>query len=238
MKSDMGFLGKNGKKKMLLLLLAGVIVVSWISGVADYLTFDTVKEHRSALKDFVSNHYKLSVILFIAAFLSTALFLPGAVALTLAAGFLFGLVRGVVYVNVAATIGSVLAFLSSRYLIGRWIQERFALQLSRFNREIECHGQNYLLFLRIVPLFPFFVVNYISGITKITLGKFAWTTSLGLLPGSVLYAYAGRRLGEISRIQDLFSPEVVASLFLLGLFALLPVVVRLQRRGRAADGEQ
>jgi uncharacterized membrane protein YdjX (TVP38/TMEM64 family) len=238
MKSDIWFLGKNWKKIMILLLLAGVIVVSRMSGVTDYLTFDFVKEHRGALKDFVGNHYGLSVIIFMAAFLSTALFLPGAVALTLVSGFLFGVVEGVLYVNVAATTGSALAFLSSRYVIGRWIQERFAVQLRRFNREIECHGQNYLLFLRIVPLFPFFVVNYLSGITKISLGKFAWTTSLGLLPGSVLYAYAGRKLGEIARVQELFSPEVVASFLLLGLFALLPVVVRLRRRGRATDGEQ
>jgi uncharacterized membrane protein YdjX (TVP38/TMEM64 family) len=235
MKSDIWFLGKNWKKIMLLLLLAGVMVVSRISGVTDYMTFDAVKEHRSELKDFVNSHYVLSVIIFMGAFLSTALFLPGAVALTLVSGFLFGVVEGVVYVNVAAITGSALAFLSSRYLIGRWIQERFALQLRRFNREIESHGRNYLLFLRIVPLFPFFVVNYLSGITNISLGKFVWTTSLGLLPGSVLYAYAGRKLGEIARAQDLFSFEVVAAFFLLGLFALLPVVVRLRRRGRTPD---
>lgn len=234
MKNGFWFMGKNGGKVILLLLLVGVIVISRMSGVTDYLTFDAVKEHRGALKDFVSKYYGLSVIIYIAAFLSTSLFFPGAVALMLVSGFLFGVLQGVLYVNVAATSGAALAFLSSRYLIGRWIQERFASQLRSFNREIECHGRNYLLFLRIVPVFPFFVVNYLSGITKIPLGKFVWTTSLGLLPGSVLYAYAGRKLGEITQVQDLLSAQVVAAFFLLGLFALLPVAVRLRKRGTMA----
>jgi uncharacterized membrane protein YdjX (TVP38/TMEM64 family) len=228
----MQFFRKNRMKITLLLLLAGAVIASWISGVSDYLTFDAVKEHRSALKDFVSSHYGLSVIIFSALFLSTAFFLPGAIVLMIAAGFLFGVVKGVVYVNVAATTGAALAFLCSRYLIGKWIQERFSPHLRRFNREIGCHGQNYLLFLRIVPLFPFFVINYLSGITTITLRKFVWTTALGLLPASLLYAYTGRKLDEIVRVQDLFSPEIFATFFGLGLFALFPVFVRFRRRLR------
>lgn len=222
-------------KIVLLLLLTCAIIASRILGVTDYLDFDTVKEHRTALKDFVSNHYGPSVIIFIALFLSTAFFLPGAIVLMILGGFLFGVAWGVVYVNVAATAGAALAFLLSRYLIGRWIQEKFASQLRLFNREIMCHGQNYLLFLRIVPLFPFFAVNYLSGITTIPLKKFVWTTALGLLPASVLYTYTGRKLDEIVRIQDLFSSEVVATFVALGLFALLPVFVRLSRRLRKQD---
>ncbi|MBP1700312.1 MAG: associated Golgi protein-like protein [Deltaproteobacteria bacterium] len=217
----MDFFIKNWKKIALLLLLAVAVIVSRISGVTDYLTFDAVKEHRSALKEFVSNNYGLSVIIFLSLFLSTAFFLPGAIALMIVAGFLFGL------------------FLSSRYLIGNWIQERFALQLGSFNREIQCHGQNYLLFLRIVPLFPFFAVNYLCGITTIPLGKFVWTTALGLLPASVLYVYTGRKLGELVRMQDLFSAELVATFSALGLFALLPVFMRLRRRLRKGnEGQQ
>lgn len=217
---------------MLLLLLVGAVVVSRVSGVTEYLTFDTVKEHRAVLKEFVSSHYWFSVISFSALFLSTAFFLPGAIVLMIAAGFLFGVVEGVVYVNVAATTGAALAFLFSRYLIGNWIQKRFALQLRSFNREIQCHGQNYLLFLRIVPLFPFFAVNYLSGITEIPLGKFMWTTALGLLPASALYVYTGRKLNTLARAQDLFSAEVVVMLAVLGLFSLLPIVVRFLRRLR------
>jgi uncharacterized membrane protein YdjX (TVP38/TMEM64 family) len=139
-------------KIALLLLLACAIIVARISGVTDYLTFDAVKEHRTALKDFVSNHYGPSVIIFIALFLSTAFFLPGAIVLMILGGFLFGVVWGVDYVNVAATACSALAFLSSRYLIGNGFR-RDSPQLRLFNRK-SCHGQNYLLFLRIVPLFP------------------------------------------------------------------------------------
>lgn len=232
MRSYISFLAKNWRKVTLLLLFAGVMVLSRVSGLTDYLSFDAVKEHRDVMKDFVNNNYVLSVISFIILFLSTALFLPGAVILMLLSGFLFGVGEGVVYVNVAATAGSVLAFLSSRYLIGSWVQEKFPLQLTRFNREIEVHGQNYLFFLRIVPLFPFFAVNYLSGITKISPGKFIWTTLLGLLPCSVLYAYVGQKLGDIERAQDLFSPEAVTAFSLLGLFAILPVIVRFLKRGK------
>ncbi len=228
----MQFLRKNLLKVMLVLLLAGAVIVSRTSGLTDYLTFDAVKQHSSALKVFVSNHYAPSVIIFIALFLTTAFFLPGAIALMVLGGFLFGVIRGIVYVNIAATAGAALAFLSSRYLVGDWIQVRFAEQLRLFNREFMLHGQNYLLFLRIVPLFPFFAVNYLSGITTIPLNKFVWTTALGLLPASVLYTYVGRKLDEIVQIRDIFSPGVIATFSALGLFALLPVFVRLLRRLR------
>lgn len=235
MRNYIFFMAKNWRKVTLLLLLAGIVVFIRMSGLTDYLTFDAVREHRDVLKGFVDNNYVLSVIIFIILFLSTALLLPGAVALMLLSGFLFGVGEGVIYVNVAATAGSVLAFLSSRYLIGSWIQEKFTLQLRRFNKEIEGHGQNYLLFLRIVPLFPFFAVNYLSGITTISPWKFIWTTSLGLLPCSVLYAYVGQKLGDIERVRDLLSPEVVIAFSLLGLFALIPVIVRFLRKGKTPD---
>ena len=233
--NSMQFIRKNRIKFALLLLLAAAIIASRISGMTDYLTFDALKEHRAALKDFVSNHYGPSVIIFISLFLSTAFFLPGAIVLMILGGFLFGFFWGFIYVNLAATTGAALAFLSSRYLIGNWVQERFPLQLRLFNREIESHGQHYLLFLRIVPIFPFFAVNYLSGITTIPLSKFVWTTALGLLPASLLYTYTGRKLDEIDRLQDLFSPEIFATFCALGLFALLPVFVRLLRRVREQD---
>jgi uncharacterized membrane protein YdjX (TVP38/TMEM64 family) len=142
-----------------------------------------------------------------------------------ASGFLFGVAAGAVYVNIASTSGAVLAFLCSRYLIGNWIQKRFSARLKSFNKEILRHGHNYLLFLRIVPIIPFFAVNYLAGITKIPLSKFIWTTVLGMLPGSVLFAYAGQRLGEIEQVRDLFSAEFIVAFSLLALFALLPVMV-------------
>jgi uncharacterized membrane protein YdjX (TVP38/TMEM64 family) len=218
--------GKHWKKIALFVLLVAAVGTYTALGLGDYLTFEMVKEHRAALRFFVDGHYATSVIVFIAVYLSTALFVPGAVVLTLAAGFLFGVVAGVVYVNIAATTGAVLAFLCSRYLIGKWIQKKFSAPLKSFNREIERHGQNYLLVLRIIPLFPFFAVNYLAGITKIPLPKFIWTTALGMLPGSVLYAYAGQRLGEIEQVVDLFSAEFIIAFSILALLAFSPVVVR------------
>ena len=217
---------KHWKKLALFLLLVAAVGAYRAFGLGDYLTFEKLKENRASLRFFVAGHYSTSVFVFIAVYLSTALFVPGAVALTLAAGFLFGVLAGVVYVNIAATTGAVLAFLCSRYLIGNWIQKKFSARLKSFNREIERHGQNYLLVLRIIPLFPFFAVNYLAGITRIPLAKFILTTALGMLPGSVLYAYAGQRLGEIEQVRSLFSVEFVIVFSLLALFAFLPVVFR------------
>jgi uncharacterized membrane protein YdjX (TVP38/TMEM64 family) len=146
------------------------------------------------------------------------------------AGFLFGVVEASVYVNLAATAGATLAFLSSRYLIGNWIQERFRAHLAGFNSEIRRYGSNYLFLLRVVPVMPFFLVNYLAGITAIPLGKFILFTTAGTLPGSVVYAYAGRRIAEIESPDDLLSPGLVAALALLAALAFLPLLLRYQQR--------
>ena len=206
------------------ILLLGVVLFLLWKYLAGSISFDQVRENREMLRQFVADHYYQSVGAFVLIYLMTALFLPGALVLTVTGGMLFGTFPAVLYVNIAATTGATLAFLLSRSLLGRWIHERFKRQLERFNREMGRHGHNYLLTLRLVPVVPFFVVNYGAGISGIPLRTFLWTTSLGMLPGSVVYSFAGNQFGAVESPEGLLSWPIVVALLLLALFALLPVI--------------
>jgi uncharacterized membrane protein YdjX (TVP38/TMEM64 family) len=152
----------------------------------------------------------------------TAFVIPGTLILTAAAGFLFGFGAGTVYSLLAACFGATMAFLTSRYLIGSWIQKKYDRQLQFLNNEISRHGHNYLLFFRIVPALPFFVVNYIAGMTHISKWTFLWTTAAGMLPGALVCTYAGQQLGLISSADEIFSTKFVLSLLVLAMLILIP----------------
>jgi uncharacterized membrane protein YdjX (TVP38/TMEM64 family) len=212
------------KKLILLVLIAALGVLLWLSNAHEYSTLKNLKDHRELLQKYVDEHYFLSVTVFIVFLVSTAFFVPAAAPLTVAGGFLFGVVLGTVYVNIGSVIGSTLAFLSSRFLIGDWIQNRYRNRLKHLNEGVEKHGYNYLFTLRVLPVLPFFLVNYLAGLTKIPLKKFMFITALGMLPGSFVYAFAGRELARIEKLEDILSPELLIAFLLLGLLALSPVV--------------
>lgn len=225
----------EGRKRVVLLLLLGAaglgIFRLW---QGDYLTLETFRQHQANILLFVERHRPVAMLLYIGAYLATALAMPGALVLTVAGGMLFGTVPAVICANIGATLGSTLAFLVSRHLIGHWFQGRFRTQLASFNDELSRHGPHYLLILRILPVVPFFVVNYGAGLTRIRLTTFLWTTSLGMLPGSLIYAHAGSQLRTITSGGKFLSPGNLLALLLLSLFALLPVLMHHlgRRRGR------
>ena len=174
-------------------------------------------------------NYILSVLMFICLYiLMVALSIPGATLLTLSAGFLFGFI-GILYVNMAATIGAAAAFVAARYLLGEWVQRRYADRLAAFNREIDENGYNYLLTLRFIPLFPFFLINIFAGFTRIPLVVFVWTTSVGIIPGSFVYIFAGTQLGSIRSLADVISWKILLAFVLLGAFAVMPVIIKKAR---------
>lgn len=210
--------------------LLALLVLLRFSGAADYVTLENLKRHRVMLHAFAESNYAASVLIYIALFISTAFFVPGAVVLTLAGGFLFGTVLGSVYTNIGAAAGAALAFLSSRYFAGDWIQDRYRLRLAKFNAEIKRNGSLYLLTLRVVPVLPFFLVNFLAGLTEIPFRTFLWTTCLGVLPGSLVYAFMGRQLRSIQSPGGVFSPGVLSALLLLVLFAFLPLAIRRLKR--------
>jgi uncharacterized membrane protein YdjX (TVP38/TMEM64 family) len=227
---------RRRKRAALVLLLLFLVSAYLASGAGDYITFQNLKENRLLLLAYVKEHYALSAVIFMGVYMLTAFFVPGAIAMTLTGGFLFGTVPGALWAVTGATFGAALAFLSTRYLAGGWIQGRHEKSLRALNDEIARHGPNYLLLLRIVPIMPFFLVNYLAGLTKMPLRSFLWTTLLGLLPGAFVYSFAGRKIGTIERPQDILSAELFAAFLLLAAFALLPVIVRLLRRIRRKQG--
>lgn len=190
-----------------------------------FLTLASLKENRLALLSFYQDHQFAMVAGFIAVYvIQTALSLPGAIILTLAAGAIFGVAMGTVYVNIGATVGASIAFLVARYLFKDVIQNKFGPRLEKMNRELELRGLNYLLFLRLVPLFPFFLINLGAALTRLPFRTFFIGTMLGIIPGSLVFCNAGASIAEISSIGDVASPRVLGSFALLGLFALVPVI--------------
>jgi uncharacterized membrane protein YdjX (TVP38/TMEM64 family) len=189
-----------------------------------YLTLASLKSNRDELVGFHERHQFAMVAIFIIVYIGqTALSLPGAAILSLAAGAIFGAVVGTLYVNIGATIGATLAFLAARYLFHDVIQNKFGPRLEKINKELETRGLNYLLFLRLVPLFPFFLINLGAGLTRVPLRTFFFGTLIGIIPGSFVFCNAGASLATITSINEVASPRVLGSFALLGLFALVPV---------------
>lgn len=191
------------------------------------LSLATLKEHRDGLLAFTDANFVSAVGIFITAYVIVAgLSLPGAVILTLAGGFLFGAVLAALLVNIGATTGATLAFLTARYLLRDTVEQKFGTWLGPFQEGFAKNAFSYLLTLRLIPLFPFFVVNLVSGLTRVNVGTYIAATALGIIPGSFVYAYAGRQLGTINSLKEIASPNVVGAFILLGLLALLPVIYK------------
>lgn len=204
------------------LLIAGVGVAVVLR---DHLpTVEQVRAHRQQLLALIRMHYLASVLAFIGLYCTTALVVPGALVLSVAGGLMFGTVPAAIYLNIGATVGAVLAFLAARFTLKEKIQRRFKEQLVRFNHEMERHGPNYLLVLRLIPVLPFFVVNYGAGISKVRLRTFVWTTSLGILPGSFIHTYIGHQFRSVNAAHELASWKILAALGALALLALAPVL--------------
>ncbi|MFZ5874769.1 MAG: TVP38/TMEM64 family protein [Nitrospirota bacterium] len=217
-----------------MLVAAAVCAVAAFIGfdLGRYLTLASLKANKDLLRAYTDSHYAASVIIFIVAYcVQTALSLPGAVIFTLTGGFLFGTALGTLYVNVGATSGAVLAFLVARYLFRDAVERRFGARLETIHRGFGRNAFNYLLTLRLIPLFPFFLVNLASGLTRIPLPTYATATAIGIIPASIVYANAGSQLGKIDSLKDVASPEVVSAFVLLGLLALVPVAYH-RWRGR------
>jgi uncharacterized membrane protein YdjX (TVP38/TMEM64 family) len=168
--------------------------------------------------------------------LITALSIPGAAIMTLAAGAVFGLLMGTVIVSFASSLGATLAFLISRFLLRDYVERKFGPTAERLNRGVQTEGAYYLFTLRLVPLFPFFAINLAMGLTRLPTLTFYWVSQLGMLAGTVVYVNAGTQLGQIEATADILSPGLIGSFVLLGLFPLLAKKsVEFVRRVRASQ---
>lgn len=213
------------------IVIAAVIAVSigafFYFDLGRFLSLAALKDNRDKLLSFTEANYVSAAVLFILAYIAvTGLSLPGAVILTLAGGFLFGSMFGTLFVNVGATTGATLAFLAARYLLRDAVEQKFGKWVGPLQEGFTSNAFSYLMTLRLIPLFPFFVVNLVSGLTRMNLGTYVAATALGIIPGSFVYAYAGQQLGTINSIKEIASPNVVAAFVLLGLLALVPTVYK------------
>jgi uncharacterized membrane protein YdjX (TVP38/TMEM64 family) len=216
------------RKKLIILAIGAILIVLFFYlDLPGYLTLDSLKANRTALSEIYMEHKFAVVSLFIALYIiQTALSLPGATIFSLAAGAIFGAVTGTVYTVTAAAVGATLAFLATRYIFGDTVRNKFGARLEKLNRELSREGLHYLLFLRLVPLFPFFMINLAAGLTNIRLRTFFLGTLFGIIPGSFVYCNAGASLASINSLRDIASPRTLGSFALLGLFSLMPVLYR------------
>ena len=219
--------GLNMNAKKTALVLAGIVAVAlfFYFDLQRFLTLAALKANRESLLDYYAAHKLIMVAGFMALYVvTTALSLPGAAILSLAAGAIFGSIMGTLYANIAATIGATLAFLVTRYLLRDAVLNKFGAKLEGMNRELETRGFSYLLFLRLVPVFPFFLINLAAGLTRLPLRTFFFATMIGIIPGGFVYVNAGASLATIDSLSGVASPRVLGSFALLGLFALIPVL--------------
>ena len=203
-------------------LIALLVFIFFYSGLHQYANLDALKAQQTTIAEY-NNAYPLyaALIFFTAYIIITGLSLPGAAIMTLAGGAVFGLLMGVLLVSFASTIGATLAFLISRFLLRESLQNKFAERLHVINQGIEKDGAFYLFTLRLVPAFPFFIVNLVMGLTPIKTLTFFLVSQLGMLAGTIVYVYAGTQLAQINTLKDIFSAELILSFTLLGLFPLL-----------------
>ncbi|HEY8331854.1 MAG TPA: VTT domain-containing protein, partial [Pseudomonas sp.] len=210
------------RRLALLGLLLALAALFFVLDLGQYLDLSRLKAEQAALAAGVAAHPWRAAGLFALVYVAvTALSLPGAALLTLVGGALFGLLAGTVLVSLASTLGASLAMLGSRFVLRDWVQARFGPRLAAIDRGLERDGAFYLFALRLVPVFPFFLINLAMGPTRLPLRTFAWVSQLGMLPGTLVYVNAGRELGRLDSLADILSPGLLGAFALLGLFPLL-----------------
>ncbi len=207
---------------ILLTIIVFLIVLFFILDVQHYMTLEYFQVQRSEIISFYDVHPWQTMLIFFAMYIiMTGLSLPGATLLTLIAGALFGLLVGTILVSFASSIGGTLAFLFSRYLFKDAIQKRFKQQLTPINRGIEKEGAFYLFTLRLVPIFPFFIINLAMALTPIKTWTFYWVSQIGMLLATIIYVNAGMQINNIESLGDILSQNLIFSLILIGIFPLI-----------------
>jgi len=210
------------KKLVIVGLVLLLIVLFKVFGLDQYLTLGYLKEQQAhfALL-YAENRVPVITIYMLIYIAVTALSLPGAAVMTLAGGGLFGLVTGTVVVSFASSIGATLACIVARYLLRDWVQNKFRDKLTRINEGMAREGGFYLFSLRLVPIFPFFVINLVMGLTSIRMVTYYWVSQLGMLPATIVYVNAGKELAKLESLSGILSPGLLVSFALLGLLPLI-----------------
>lgn len=210
------------KRIIIVLVVASLVTSYFLFDLGRFFSLEYLKSSRETFQGLYAEH--TFVVLggyFLLYVTATALALPAATVITLAGGALFGLVTGTIVVSFASTIGASVAFLVSRYLLRDWVQARFGDKLEKINHGIEKDGAFYLFTLRLIPVFPFFVINTVIGLTPMRLTTYYWVSQIGMFPATIVYVNAGKELGQIDSLSGLLSPSLIISFAILGIFPLV-----------------
>ncbi len=221
------------RKLLIAMLIVALIAAFFVFDVGRFLSLDYIKARQADFATLYDANPTLVIGAFFALYVAvTGLSLPGAAIMTLAAGAIFGLVVGTVVVSFASAIGATLAMLAARYVLADTVRSRFGQRLADIDKGIAKEGSFYLFTLRLVPLFPFFVINLLMGLTKMPARTFYWVSQVGMLAGTIVYVNAGTQLAAIDSLGGILSPALIGSFVLLGVFPLIAkkIVEAVQRR--------
>ncbi len=222
------------KKFLPLILIALFMVLAYLFGLNEYLTFETLKKNRDLLNDIVASHPFTAPLIYMLVYMTlTALSFPGAVFLSLGGGFLFPQPFSTIYVVMGATLGASIIFLAAKSALGEALKNRAGPFLQKMQKGFQDDAASYMLFLRLVPIFPFWLVNLAPAFFGVNLFTFIWTTFVGIIPGAFVFTQAGVGFGAIIdqgaelTIDTIFNNQIKIALVALGLFAILPILIKL-----------
>jgi len=211
-------------KNLVVALVAAAVIAYWYFDIGMYLNIGALRASRDDLISWYQQNPLQAVSLFAVSYVAvTALSLPGATIMSLAGGAIFGLGIGVVVVLLSATVGATVAFLTARFLFRDAFEKKFGERLSAIREGVSKEGAYYLLTLRLVPAFPFFIINILMGLTPISTRTYFLVSLIGMLPGSIVYVNAGSELAQVQNISDIMSLNLVVSFALIGI---LPLVLK------------
>ena len=215
---------KSIRKILIVVFIIGLVVAFKVLGLGQYLTLSYMKESLDNFRGLYDEHTVLVLAAYFFIYvLTTSLSLPGASPLTIAGGALFGFWTATLVVSFASTIGATMACFVSRFILRDWVQNKIGDRIKKVNEGIEKEGSFYLFTLRLIPLFPFWMINLAMGLTKMPLKRYYWVSQIGMLAGTMVYVNAGKELGKIDSLKGILSPSLIISFALIGIF---PIVVK------------
>jgi len=218
---------KNKVKIIVAVCVVLLIAAGRIFDLQAIFSLENINNNLEMLKEYVGDQQLLSSVIFVVAYtVVVALALPIATVFSLGCGLVMGLKMGVFLVVIGATLGASVNFLLTRYLFGEQIQKKYEDKLKKINGELDSNGKNYLLMLRLIPLFPFFLINLAAGLSNVKFRTFVWTTAVGIIPGTFAYVYLGTSLNYIGSENAGLPMHIILALVLIGAMALLPVVYK------------
>ncbi len=219
------------KKLLPVAIIIAIFAAFFLLGGHKYITLESLKTHRQTLLDWAASHHLLAALIFMAAYgVMVAATIPGALVMTLAGGFLFGVIEATIYVVFSATLGATAIFLIARYAFRDYFQEKAGQAIRRMEKGFKENALSYLLVLRLVPIFPFFIVNLVPAFLGVPLRTYVIGTLFGIIPGTFVYCLVGNGLGAIidkggePNLGRIFEPEILSALIGLALLSLIPVI--------------